>query len=699
MIFKNVFFLLFFLLGSLGVVRAQSSYQEFKKRETFFKEKYRRGYSVSDKKVLASALLLRDSIIKEGYFDIGASMCITVGKLYQQLGMMNDAEKTYKEAIVYGQKVNDSLWLATAWERIGDFYALENRNYLSLGAHFKSLNLNEKFDISKKSIPENYASIAKAYIQSSEIEMAESYLQKALDLKKTLNDTLKMGIITALYADIYRLRKQYDKAIEFYHKDIPKRKNQKNFEGLFISYLGLGDTYFDWGKFSLAENAYQNAYAAADSIKRFRNMGLVLLKLGNIYQKINQTGKAKESYQKAIELCNQVDSRVYLMNAYNANYQLHKQEGNLDEALQNLEKYSQIYQLNVDETQQIRSDDLKAAFDLKEKENQIKNLDIENRESKQLQRILLLGIGLLLLLSAFLIILYRSRNQAFNILHQEQEQIKILLSEKESLLHDLQSTHHQLIHAEKMASLGVMMAGIAHEINNPVSSIQASAEALVMDYNELKPMLQLLSKNEHLSGENLEKITALVTQSNFSYLSQEMDMLLKTIINGSERTADIVSGLRTFTRDTGDSFLPYKVEEGLDAALVLLNHKIKNTIKIEKQYLFRKEVNCQISKINQVFVNVLDNAIQALKDVGIIVITTEEQDGYCVISIKDNGPGIEDHVLQKIFETFFTTKDVGSGTGLGLAISYAIIREHKGDIKVISNIGEGTTFKISIPLF
>jgi len=212
-------------------------------------------------------------------------------------------------------------------------------------------------------------------------------------------------------------------------------------------------------------------------------------------------------------------------------------------------------------------------------------------------------------------------------------------------------------------------------------------------------MLQLLSKNEHLSAENLEKITALVTESNFSYLSQEMDMLLKTIINGSERTADIVSGLRTFTRDTGDSFLPYKVEEGLDAALVLLNHKIKNTIKIEKQYLFRKEVSCQISKINQVFVNVLDNAIQALKDVGIIVITTEEQDGYCVISIKDNGPGIEDRVLQKIFEPFFTTKDVGSGTGLGLAISYAIIKEHKGDIKVISNIGEGTTFKISIPLF
>jgi len=230
MIFKNVFFLLVFLFWSLGGVQAQSSYQELKNRETFFKEKYRRGYSVSDKKVLASALLLRDSIIKEGYFDIGASMCITVGKLYQQLGMMNDAEKTYKEAIIYGQKVNDSLWLATAWERIGDFYALENRNYLSLGAHFKSLNLNEKFDISKKSIPENYASIAKAYIQSSEIEMAESYLQKALDLKKTLHDTLKMGIITALYADIYRLRKQYDKAVEFYQKDIPKRKNQKNFD-------------------------------------------------------------------------------------------------------------------------------------------------------------------------------------------------------------------------------------------------------------------------------------------------------------------------------------------------------------------------------------------------------------------------------------------------------------------------------------
>jgi len=688
------------LLLSLRCIQAQSIFDNYQKRADSFKKIYLGGASVSNKSVLSSVKLLRDSIVKEGHYALGGSISLTLGKLYQQLGMMTSAEKTYKEAISFGQKVNDSLWLAVAWERLGDFYSLENRNSLSLEAHLKALNINEKYDVSRTSIPDNYTSIAKAYIQSSDITTAESYLQKAIDLKKDLNDTLRMGVITTLHADILRLKKQYEKAVTLYKKDIPKRQKQKNYEGLFISYLGLGDAYYDWNKYQLAETAYQKALAVADTIQRYRSMGLALLKLGNIYQKTDQTKKAKEAYRRAVELCKQVDSRVYLMNAYESIYILNKNEGNLASALDNLEKYTEIYRLNADETQQIRTDDLRASFQLKEKEREIKNLDIEHKKTKQLQVILWAGIILLLLLSVFLIILYRSRNAAYKILHNDQEQIKLLLSEKESLLLELQNTHNQLVLSEKMASLGVMMAGIAHEINNPVSSIHACAEALLMDFQEIEPIFQKLIylTETKSSPDNLERLTQIIAKSNLKYLSTEMTELLNTIMHGSERTANLISGLKTFTINTGDKFLPYKVEDGLDATLVLLNHKIKNTIKIEKQYYCNQDVLCQISKINQVFVNILDNAIQILGDRGRIVIRTEKIENLCVITILDDGPGMEESVSQKIFEPFFTTKEIGNGTGLGLSISYTIVKEHNGDIKVISKPGEGTVFTISIPL-
>jgi signal transduction histidine kinase len=181
------------------------------------------------------------------------------------------------------------------------------------------------------------------------------------------------------------------------------------------------------------------------------------------------------------------------------------------------------------------------------------------------------------------------------------------------------------------------------------------------------------------------------------YLSEELQTLMKTIINGSQRTSDIIQGLKIFSRDTGDELLPYHVEEGLETALTLLHHKLKNKIRVEKSYQFNGVIQCQISKINQVFLNVLDNAIQSLEEEGCIFIETKAGAGACIITIRDTGAGMDAATKNKIFEPFFTTKEVGKGTGLGLAISYAIVQQHRGNIAVDSTPGKGATFTITLP--
>lgn len=689
------------MIWGLSNAAAQSPYLYYKEKVDSLRKKHRKGSSISDKSSLQKIKELRDTTVQLEYYDLAGATSIIIGKLNQQLGMMSAAERAYKEAISYGQKVDDSLWLAKAWEQLGDFYSLENRNFLSLESHFKALALNEKYDNTKMSISGNYNSIAKAYIQAGELGTAESYLNKSFILKKSLNDTLRMGVITTLYAEIFRLRKEYEKAAAYFLMDIPKRKSQKNFEGLVFSYLGLGDTYFDWGKYDKAEEAYREALAAADTIQRYRNMGLALLKLGNVYQQTKEYQKSKESYFKAIEVCTQVDSRVYLINAYQAMYLLNKKEGNIKDAMENLEKYIEIYKINVAETQDIKLDDLKASYQLKEKEHELASLDLENKKSKQLQRILLAGILLLVLLSAFLILLYRSRNQALQILHAEQVKMQTLLTEKEVLLENLQQTHHQLVHSEKMASLGVMTAGIAHEINNPVSSIHASVEALQMDMNEAKPILDFLTSIVDKSVEDIDIsiLQKLLSNIDITYLSIELQVLLQTILKSSQRTSEIIQGLKTFSRESNDTKIAYEIEEGIDAALTILHHKMHKNIVVNKHYGFGSDIVCQPSKINQVFLNILDNAIQSLRDGGIITIETKRMGQFCHIIITDNGDGMDENTQKKAFEPFYTTKDIGQGTGLGLSISYAIMEAHKGTIDIISQVGKGSTFIIKLPVF
>jgi PAS domain S-box-containing protein len=276
----------------------------------------------------------------------------------------------------------------------------------------------------------------------------------------------------------------------------------------------------------------------------------------------------------------------------------------------------------------------------------------------------------------------------------EQQKAELLTT-----LEHLRNTQAQLIQSEKMASIGQLVAGIAHEINNPVTFISGGVESLRTSLEEVG---QVLSTYHRITvanvKEKLKEIDELKEKIDYKEALREINNLIESIKAGTERTTEIVKGLRTFSRLDEDVLKVANIHEGLDSTLILLRNKYKHCIEIEKHYGDVPEIECYPGQLNQVFMNILSNAIDAIDGKGSITINTIRSNEQVQISIRDTGRGIPDTIRSKIFEPFFTTKEVGHGTGLGLSISHGIIEKHSGTIKFISEAGKGSEFIISLPI-
>ncbi len=271
--------------------------------------------------------------------------------------------------------------------------------------------------------------------------------------------------------------------------------------------------------------------------------------------------------------------------------------------------------------------------------------------------------------------------------------------EVQKTLEDLKQAQTQLVQSEKMASLGQLVAGIAHEINNPVNFISAGVDSLTTNLEEIRQVLDIYHKiTADNVTEKLQEIENLKQKVEYKEALREINKLIESIKNGTKRTTDIVRGLRTFSRLDEDILKMADLHEGLDSTLILLHNKYKNRIEIIKNYGNLPQVECYPGQLNQVFMNLLSNAVDAIDDKGTITISTSLSDSLIKISIKDTGQGIPENIRKKIFDPFFTTKGVGKGTGLGLSISQSIIEKHKGTMTYKSEPGKGTEFIILIPV-
>jgi signal transduction histidine kinase len=260
-------------------------------------------------------------------------------------------------------------------------------------------------------------------------------------------------------------------------------------------------------------------------------------------------------------------------------------------------------------------------------------------------------------------------------------------SDLEDALKQLRETQQQLVMREKMASLGNLVAGVAHEINNPVGAVKSAADTSARSIELVRRAI----------GESAG-LDELKNNERFSTALEILKSNNDITVTASERIADIIRSLKNFARLDEAEFQQADIHEGLDSTLTLLHHELKNRINVEKHYGDLPRVQCYPNQLNQVFMNVLSNAEQAIEGEGTITITTEQRGENVVVKINDDGRGIRLDELERVFDPGFTTKGVGVGTGLGLSISYNIVEKHHGRIEAESAPGRGTTITITIPI-
>ena len=286
---------------------------------------------------------------------------------------------------------------------------------------------------------------------------------------------------------------------------------------------------------------------------------------------------------------------------------------------------------------------------------------------------------------------------------EKNNQLSIALSE-------LQATQAQLVQTEKMSSLGQLVAGIAHEINNPVNFIHANINHLKEYSNRL---LEIISGYQQHCPDPPAKLRELMEAAEIEYLTDDFPKLCSSISTGTKRIRSIVLSLRNFSRLDEAETKAVDLHEGIESTLLILQHRLKAgpsqvSIEVVKQYGDLPKVECHAGQINQVFMNLLSNALDELQSIvlsdeaeetkAIRIVTQRLGEDWVQISISDNGTGIAPSIIGKLFDPFFTTKSVGKGTGLGLSISYKIIEKHKGKLYCESTVGEGATFVVELPI-
>lgn len=264
-------------------------------------------------------------------------------------------------------------------------------------------------------------------------------------------------------------------------------------------------------------------------------------------------------------------------------------------------------------------------------------------------------------------------------------ELRRLLQDLERANREIRDTQTQLVQSEKMASLGMLVAGIAHEINTPIGAMSSMHDTLVRAVAKLKRSLQE-------SPLEYERNPAMVAALN------AIDDANRVIANGADRVTTIVRRLRSFARLDEAELKRADIHEGIEDTLTLIHHEIKHHITIERRYGSLPPFNHYPGRMNQVFLNLFNNARQAIRGAGTITVSTRTEGNAAVIEISDTGAGIPPHLMPRIFDPGFTTKGVGVGTGLGLSICYQIIQDHRGTITAASEPGTGTTFTIRLPM-
>jgi len=646
------------------------------------------------------------------------------GYALKNIGLAYFVEGKYNEALTFWQpslqvftSINDKTGMCNLLGNIGAVYFNQGFDAKAVAFHLRSLKLAEEIG-NKLRISTALTNIGAVYANnlSNHLsrEKALEYYLRALKISEELNDKMLIGATSANIGEIFLAKGDDASAQKYFEKSLINSEESGNKEKVAYALHQIGNLFGRQGDYQKAMAYQQRAYNTAAAVPAKLEMVQALNGIGRIYSLLGNNVKALEAYNKAKETTKDIGSNKELKDAYEGLSQAYAAVSDYKKAyehrvllsavkdsLYNAETNKKIVNLQAN----YENEKKQAQIDLLTKDRALQKSDLQKQ--KVVKNALLAGLAFILLFAFVLYLNIRNKAKANHLLtlknseiNQQKEEIATQRDNLEQTYNNLVNTQEQLIQSEKMASLGQLTAGVAHEINNPINFVSSGIDSLRTNFADLMEVMEgyLALHPEADNKQHLLELQQLNKELEVEELIEESEQLLRSIKNGANRTKEIVKSLRNFTRLDESILKETDIHEGLDSTLVILNNLLKDRIKVVKNYGDLPLLNCYPGQLNQVFMNILGNAVQAIKDEGTIAIRTYAEDDYAVIKIRDTGTGMPEEVKKHIFDPFFTTKEVGEGTGLGLSISYGIIQKHKGNIEVESAPGEGTEFIIRIPL-
>ena len=642
----------------------------------------------------------------------------------KNIGMAYYPEGNYKEVLKYWQQslaiftaIQDKVGMGNLEGNIGGIYFNQGADIKAIEHYLKALKLAEEIGDTFRiaTILSNMGAVyANNLSNALSRQKALDYYYKALQLSEDYKFQSRIGTITANIGEILLTNGDEAKALVYLERSVQESEKSGNKEMVAFALHHIGNVYTRRGEYVKALGYQKKAYITAAAVPYKLMMVQALNGAGKIKNLQGQSTDALKSYSQAKEIAIEIGANKELKDAYEGLSYAYAAAADFKKAYEhrlllsavkdsifNSETNKKIVNLQAD----YESEKKQAQINLLTKDKALQKMDLQRQ--KIIKNASLTGLIFILMVASLLFLTYRNKVKV-NVqlirknteINQQKEEIAFQRDRLEQMYNNLISAQAQLIQSEKMASLGQLTAGVAHEINNPINFVSAGIDSLRANFSDIMEVVEgyLALKPDADNKQEIQKLYKLKKQADLEELIEESEQLLQSIKNGANRTKEIVRSLKNFTRLDETSLKQADLHEGLDSTLVILNNQIKDRVKIIKNYGDLEPINCYPGQLNQVFMNILSNALQAIKGEGTIAIKTYTDDDYAVIRIKDSGSGMTEEVKKHIFEPFFTTKDVGEGTGLGLSISYGIIEKHKGKIEVESQPGVGTEFIIRIPL-
>ncbi|MGN6343176.1 MAG: tetratricopeptide repeat protein [Ginsengibacter sp.] len=652
--------------------------------------------------VAAQNLKVAEAIYKALNDSAGLSTVYSTLGMYYGMQSMYDTSITYFEKVIVflGHKHNVQA-LSRAYENIAISYQMTSNYPNSLEYFQKALQIAEQSN-DEKSQAYIYANLGNTYSDIQDTLRAEESLLKAIELAKRTNiknvELYTCSNLASLYNGMQKYSSAYNYAIKA--SELAKEVGDIGMEASALSRAGV--QLANVNKFSEAEALAKKGILLADSSKQPLNIYQTYSDFGFIQKKENKFKEAIPYYQKAFSTMRKSDLYdLSVADGYSNLSYCYEKTGNYTKALESYKMFSKI-------TDSVRSKDnirkatmLALNYDFDKKQQLAKAVqekkDAEAKRIKNQQYFIIAFLGIIVLAAVIItLILLRNnkhKQRAYSLLDKQKKQTDIQKVKTEQALENLKTSQAQLIQSEKMASLGELTAGIAHEIQNPLNFVNNFSDVNIELLEELK---------EEIENGNLDEVKSITND----VIENEQK------INHHGKRADaIVKGMLQHSRKSSGQKEPTDINALADEYLRLSYHglraKDKNfnaTIETDFDNSLGK-INVIPQDIGRVLLNLFNNAFYAVNEQKIqnpisynptVFVRTQKCDDKVQITVRDNGNGIQQKIIDKIFQPFFTTKPTGEGTGLGLSLSYDIIKAHGGEIKVESKEGEGSEFVIQI---